>query len=336
MRSHNNPSKNRVREAWMEWLPASYDTCRSPVGLYLQGRENLELSGYRAKNLMPRQLVGCENNMGELPAVVRSAHGVRVIAGSPSEAVAILMRERVDPLLFANLDFEGAYETYAPDILATLRLLVPTDENEPTDLAVTSFAGRAHALKLGSLHASKFHSTLGDHEIVHTQLAMMERRYGIVASMLADPYAERFGHLRRELGFLWWVVMGLGLMGVGRRRYGEYDTGFLRASVNPALRSIEARLSDGSQRNGLRLVREPALAEALERQVTRLWPTAFKHILYYSPLHQPMQTWFIKIWRMDEGAYTVRDLVRQVWDLAVRTPLTFISSDGMEVVIGNQ
>ncbi|OGL99352.1 hypothetical protein A2304_00035 [Candidatus Uhrbacteria bacterium RIFOXYB2_FULL_57_15] len=334
MHSHDNPPKNKVRDAWMDFLPASFEIDRAPVGLYLPGAENLELDHYARKGIAPRQLIGCERDVAILPEVVRNARGIRVIAGAPAAAAPILMRERIAPIRFANLDFEGGYETHVRDILAALRLTAPCCDDS-SDLAVTSYAARGHSLRDGSLHASKFRSTLDDHEMVYTQLRMMERRYEIAATMLANPYARPYSHLRRELGFMWWMVMGLGLMDIGRHGYGAFDTKFLSARISPGIDAIELRLNGNGHGEGLRLVREPMLAMAMEERTTILWPTAFRHILYYSPSGQPMQAWFLKYWRIEGGRYSLRDLCRQVWDLAVRTPLTFISADGMDVTINN-
>lgn len=335
MRSHDNPPKNWVRGAWMDFLPASFDMTHSVVGVYLPGPENLELSPYLAKGIMPRQLVGCERNLEVLPLVLRNAHGVRIVAGTVSDAVEILMREGGQPIRFANLDFDGGYETHVADIFATLRLLIPGVDT-PVDLAVTSYAARIHSLLNGSLHASKFHSTLSNHELMYTQLGLMERRYEMAARTLSSSFAESFGHLRRELGFLWWLVMGFGLMDIAPTGYGEFDAGFLRQRVSPCIRVIEAKLKRADHINGrIQLVREPSLQGVMEERVVRFWPTAFRHILYYSTHNQPMQTWFLKIWRLEEDRFTLRDLCRQVWDLAARTPLTLVSSQGMWATIGN-
>lgn len=335
MRSHDNPPKNWVRGAWMDFLPASFDTARSVVGLYLPGPENLELAHYLNKGVAPRQLVGCERNLRVLPDVLRNARGVRIVAGTLSDAVEILMREEVRPIHFANLDFDGGYETHVADIFATLRLLVP-GVGTPVDLALTSYAARAHSLRSGSLHASKFHSTLSDHELVHTQLGAMERRYKVAARTLSSSYAESFGHLRRELGFMWWLVMGLGLMDVAPSGYGEFNARFLRQHLSPCIQRIEVELTRSPSVNGqIQLVREPSLKSAMEERVVRLWPSAFRHILYYSPRNQPMQTWFLKVWYVEEDRFTLRDLCRQVWDLVARTPLTLVSSDGTVVTIGH-
>lgn len=332
MHSHDNPTKNRVRDAWMDFLPAFFEHGCGPVGLYLPGSENLELSGYQSKGITPGRLVGCERDADLLPAVVRNARGVRIIAGTPTDAFQILSGERVLSLRFANLDFEGGYETHVRDVMSALRLLVPPPE-EASDLAVTSHAARQHSLRDGSLNASKFLSALDDHELVYTQLRLMERRYAIASGFLAHACARPFAHLRRELGFLWWLVIGLGLIDADGVGHGSFDLPFLRARISPPILSILDRLREAADDGGLHLVRDRLLSEALAGRTVRLWPTAFRHTLYYSPQGQPMQTWFVKFWRVDDRRFTMRDLCRQVWDLAARTPLTFVSSDGMDVHI---
>lgn len=337
MHSHDNPSKNRVRGAWMDFLPASFDISgHQPIGLYLPGCENLELPGYLAKGLAPRQLVGVERDLERLPGVVRSSGGIRVVAGTPLDAVNILVRERSARLAFANVDLEGNYDACVNQILALFRMM-PFDDDRPADLAVTSYAARVHGLHGGLVNASKFASGIDDVDQVSTQIGTMQQRYDVVTSMLATRNGvKRFSHLWRELGFLWWVVIGMGLADTAADGYGSLDLGYLRDELSPALKRVEQALQAGGRGTDVRLVRERALADRLERRTVTLWPTAFRHILYYSPQHQPMQTWFLKFWRITHAdGRTMRDLLRQVWDLAVRAPLTFVSAEGVDVTINN-
>ncbi|NBS41326.1 hypothetical protein EBS80_01550 [bacterium] len=336
MHSHDNPPKNRVRNAWMDFLPASFDLpTNQPVGLYMPGVENLELPGYLAKGLVPRQLIGVERELDRLRGVVRSAAGIRVIAGTPLDAVNILARERIGRLSFAWADLEGSYDNHVNQILALFRVMPPDDER-PACLAVTSYAARAYGLRTGLANASKFASGIDDVDQVATQIETMQQRYDVVAAMLSTRNGvKRFSHLWRELGYLWWTVIGMGLIKPREEGPGTLDLAYLHDELSPALKQIESRLKDGTGEGNL--VRDRALADRLERRTVRLWPTAFRHILYYSPQHQPMQTWFLKFWKVEHAdGLTMRDLLRQVWDLAVRAPLTFVSKEGMDVTINNQ
>jgi len=339
--SHDNPPKNRMRDAWMSFLPESLDHARPargplrPIGLYLPSWENLELPGYLAKGIAPSQLVGAERDLDRLPEVIERAQGIRLIAGSVLEAAEILMLEKSPRLWFANVDLEGGYDSHAAEILSLFRLLPPNGD-DAAHLAVTSYAARAHGIANGIEHASKFASGIDDLDQVVTQLGIMERRYAIIAGMLSCAEAKPITHLCRELGFLWWLVIGMGLMDGSGSAYGTYDSSYLRDTISPGIRRIRDTLKDARATKTFRLARDRELAEALGRRTVTMWPTAFRHFLYYSPQHQPMQTWFVRFYAVDHAdGRTVQDLLRQVWDLAFRTPLTYISSEGMEVTINN-
>lgn len=327
-RSHNYPPKNRGRDEWMSFLPSSFMIPSETSGLYLPGVENLELPGYLKKGCRPELLIGAEHDEERFPLVQANARGIR-LTRTIREAVEFIEGERLPLLTFANLDFDGSYDTFIPSLLSLFRVF---PNHRGGFFAVTSYAARdAQALRQGACNVSKFYSGLVDRLTFHTEFGrMLERhealRLGLGARM--EPHT----HLARELGFLWWMTLAMGVTVRDERGGGQYDRKFMN-SVTKVLRRI-TKLVEGVTQNAadLHFVREPELYELLQGRRSHLWPTDFRHLAYYTACRQPMRTWMLRIIPVtdvaDTAPPTVQEVLAQMWELAARAPLRYIDESG--------
>ena len=316
----------------MSFLPETFPKNLRTYGLYRPSHGNLELADYRAKRINPNWLFGPEHDPDLCGAVKESAQGVRIVEGSVQDAVNIIQSEGQDHLTFANLDFDGAYNTYVEQILSVFRVML-NQPNELGYLGVTSFAAREHGLTQGMNNISKFYSGLDDFVGFHTDLGRMRDRYASLGKMLTKVDAEAHSHLARELGFLWWMVVGMGMISYdGQDGYGRFDDQYLSQDVGSCLAEIDQKCTELKRGRDFVWTGVPELAKVLTKRRVCLWPTELVHIMHYTQRNQPMQTWFLKFWRVniEPDGETVQNLLRQIWELAVRSPLLYIDRNGRE------
>lgn len=328
-RNYAYPAKNRGRDEWMSFLPRSFDIPSETSGLYLPGTQNLELAGYLAKGARPGLLFGAEHDDARFPIVQENAHGIRVVR-TVLDAVDAIEAERLPLLTFVHLDFDGNYDTYVDDILRIFRVF----PNERAGyFAVTSYAARdAKALRQAMCNVSKFYSGLADRVRFHTEFGRMLERHDAVRKLLG-AHMEPQRHLARELGYLWWMVLVMGITSRNGNGLGCYDQAFLHSIKRP-LKRITKRvegLLDAATYMPVTLDEE--LHELLQDRSCQLWPTDFRRVAYYSASQysQPMRTWMLRIIPVPDGTTvppTVQEVLTQVWELAARAPLRYVSELG--------
>lgn len=329
MRTFNNPAKNGVRDDWMSFQPDTYEP--DDLIVYLPGEENLEFPGYRAKGVRPKQLIGAENVEARFGRVQANAPGIYVERGSVQQAVETIVRERRGRVRAANLDFEGSYLTYVRDLYSVFRVL---HDRRESYLAVTSYAGRGRdTIAQGVLNTSKFYSSMGSSFTFYGEYGRMLRRHNRITARF-DSEAEEHTHLSRELGLLWSIVLGVGLVDPGSDGYNVLDEIGL-ARVETGLNKIEQRFDADATMRPDALLNVPELADLLKERRTWYWPSEFRHYAYMSANHQPMRTWFFKIHpEQANERRTLWEVMRQIWDLAVMTPLIFVDQDGTTDIYG--
>jgi hypothetical protein len=139
--SYNYPAKNRVRQGWMDFLPAHLSP-ETPV-LYLPGKENLELNGYLQKGIRPAYIFGVE--IEEYAHEIAKRHpDIWVLHGSLAEAIRLLDQKRTPKIRVVNMDFDGPALQYGGDtLLQVFKIFPPWPDGY---LAVTSYAARDPAV----------------------------------------------------------------------------------------------------------------------------------------------------------------------------------------------
>lgn len=324
-RTFQYPAKDYLRGQFAQFVPPG-----PGFGLYLPGPENLELPLYVARGYRPADLIGAEHSAANIAEVTRNAQGVRVMHGEIRDVVATIERERLPRLRIASLDFDGSYDTDITALLSVARVFPAEPDGH---LMVTSYAARDQdAVRQGVIAASKFYSALGDLDRFQRGFDRMLRRYGHLQRHLSNAVATDQSHLCRELGFLWWMVLFMGFTRLDGA-YGTLDEDGI-AEVNRVL----ARISDKvvAQRRGTQFVRvrAPELREILSGRHCQMWPTDFRHFAYASRMNQPMRTWFFRICPMVDDPPTVLEVVEQMWELAVRAPLTLVDPHGDPITFG--
>lgn len=326
MRDFDYPAKNTVRDAWMRFLPESLQDIHA-YGLYLPGHQNLELPLYLQKRLSQDRLVGAEHDPDRWRAVKRAAQEIRLVHGSVREAVQMIEQVQLPRLRFANLDFEGLYSRLIGEILSIFRVF-PSQSGGY--LCVTSFSSRdEEALVQGMVHTSKFYSGRRDRTEFMIDYGQVVDRYASLKRMLTDSRVQDHSHLTRELGFLWWMTLVMGVMQYSGDAYGTFDGAYL-SKIDQVLERIDNRLR--SHREGIldfHLVYEPELAEMMKRHISCLWPSAFRHFIYYTSTGQPMHVWMLKIdYVATKKKPTHQEVLEQVWQFATRTPLVYVDKVG--------
>jgi len=305
--------------------------------LYLPASENLEFSGYVEKGVQPNLMIGAEHDENEYPTVFENSNGIHLVQGSVCQAVDYLIKHRLPRLVSANIDLDGNYNTFAHDIVSIFRVL-PNPDHGCGYLAVTSYAARDHGLAQGVLNVSKFCSGLeiSDLEFSRGWRSMIDY-YAVLGRHLPGYDAREYTHLAREFGLLWWLVVGMASVNIPNSyTYAEANQLFVKGEISQVLSQITRQALDLDRGTEFYKLRDRRLTLLLGKRHTQLWPTEMCRIMYYTLNHQPMQTWFFKIWEVDKETKTVRQLLRQMWELAVRTPLTFVSDTGIPITIGKE
>lgn len=335
-RTYDYPAKNGVRDLWMAFLPPHIPNIAGCTGLYLPAPENLEGPGYAAKGFNPAMLIGAEHHPDRAAEVRVAAPGIQLVTGPIRAAVDHAIKSGLPRLTFANLDFEGSYNTYLEDLLSVFRAF-PAD---PAGyLAVTSYAARDdEAIIQGVVNISKFYAGLGyDMSRFFRETGMMMERYKAMNRVLeTESRVPDHMHLSRELGFLWWLAVGMIVTAYRDDGYGTRDEAFL-STIEGHLREISSRVLDLGRGTEFCLVPMPELAPLLQKKRCELWPKHLTHIAYHSHgrMKQAMRTWFVEVERIRDAAEmpTAQEVLEQVWQLARRTPLTYIDESGSRITI---
>lgn len=327
MRSYDYPAKNTVRDAWMRFLP-EYLQDTHTYGLYLPGHQNLELPSYTQKQLSTDRLIGIENDPDRLRSVKRAACGIRLIHGNVRDAIRVIEQANLPRLRFANLDFEGRYSRLIGEILSLFRVFPSPSGGY---LCVTSFSSRDEdTLAQGMAHTSKFYSGRAERAEFMIDYGRVVNRYVALKRMLKDPRASDHSHLTRELGFLWWITLVMGLMQYSHDGYGTFDDAYL-SEIDQVLERMDERLR--LQRVAaldFHLVYEPELAVIMQRHASCLWPSAFQHLIYYTDSGLPMHVWMMKIDCVEtKKKPTHQEVLEQVWQFETRTPLVYVDKAGV-------
>ncbi len=333
-RTHNYAAKNGVRNEWIRFLGDAgvLGDPHDASGFYLPGIENIELELYRRLGIDPRRLVGAEH-LVHLAPLVRERDVMTLVQGSISKAVEAVIAQQLHPLTFAHVDLDGSYHTFLEDFLSLFRVF-PTRTGGC--LCVTSYSARDdETVMQGVVNTSKFYSVAGNMGQFWKDYGRMLERHTALRRMLVDSRSEDHAHLSRELGFLWWIalVMGTveesvqdGRLSVVHRSYIDTLEGPLR-SLTEHVQSISTNARD------FRLVHEPALRDLVSKTRCPLWPDRFEHYAYHTTGHQPMRTWMIRLIHVPEGMEppTHLEIIEQLWNMAVRTPLVFYNESGVRV-----
>lgn len=327
MRNYDYPAKNVIREAWMRFLPTYFQDANAH-GLYLPGIQNLELPAYLRKRTAPARLIGIENDPDRIENVRKNAQSIQLIHGNVRDAVRRIQETGLPRLRFANLDFEGLYHRLIGEILSLFRVF-PSEKGG--FLCVTSFSSRdEETLIQGMIHTSKFYSGRRQRGEFLVDYGHLVKRYAELDRTLTRPHrTSDSGHLTRELGFLWWMALVMGVMQYSESGYGILDEAYLK-KIDVVLERIRDRvdlLSEGTL--DFHLVHEPELASIMSQQLCCLWPSQFQHYIYYNGHQLPMHVWMLKIdFVKTEKKLTHQDVLERVWQLGVHTPLVSVDKNG--------
>jgi len=329
-RTYDYPSKNTVRGEWYNFLSAMEIDALSVHGLYLPGWENNEIDGYCRLGYKPEQLIGCEHDPSMFPNVVRNAAGIRLHSGNISDAVSRIKAERLPMLAFANLDFDGIYDTYVEEILSLFNVF-PTSKGGA--LAITSYSARDDdCLSQGSVNVSKFYAALGEEVHFLSDMGLMVDRWRDGKRLLASRVPDHC-YLSRELGLLWWLVIVMMVVSYGKGGYGTIDRPFLKR-IGACLDRLTKNVARTAKGKGIAFVSDDELCRLLSRRRVALWPTEFRHFIHYSQRSQPMRTWFFRLTPALHPAPTAQELVVQMWQLALRASLVYVDDRGSLVRFG--
>ena len=329
MQSYNYPAKNRVRDEWMRFLPPSFHMSTS--GLYLPGPENLELPGYQKKGFLPENGFGAEHDQDRFGHVASNAGGMHVVLGSVSDTIDEV-RASGQHLSFANLDFDGTAHTFVDQVIKLFTVF----PKEPSGcLAVTSFASRnPRSLTKGIENTSKFYSGLEDPMAFFHGYGQMVNRYRALKKQLVNKRTDDHTHLSRELGFLWWLALVLGVIDHNAQGWGVVNHPHLNRIENVLTKIQERSRALEKKDKDFHLVREARLHKRLKRRKSRLWVERFSHLFYYTEQSLPMQTWMFEISHAPSGERpTHAQVLQQMWQLALRAPLIYVDPQGTTITI---
>ncbi|MCX6714277.1 MAG: hypothetical protein NTX72_00490 [Candidatus Uhrbacteria bacterium] len=326
--TYNYPAKNTVRSAWMEFLPDTF--VQSDSGLYLPGHENLELAAYLEKGLVPKQMVGVEQDPLLIDHVRENAQGTLIVHGNVTSAVQYIEQTQTTNLRFANLDLSNSYRDSIEQILSLFRVF---PSSQGGYLAVTSYSARDNeTLTEGVINTSKFFSVVKSQEQFFGPYGQMLNRYRAMHGTWNRSEKNKHTHLTRTLGFLWWI--GLVLGSVRKARTGRYVIDELYLSqIKSEIDAIseEARLLVEGDRN-FHLVRNKSLGKLFAKRRSELVPTRLQQFIHLSRRSQPMQTWMLHIAPMT-GAQkpTHQEVIGDLWQLMTHGTLVMVDESGTRV-----
>lgn len=333
-RTFNYPAKNAERDSWMQgFLPRTL--LNESTVLFLPAPEWLERTGYLEKGIRPHHLIGAEHDQTVLVEVEANRGEARLIAGSIRHAVETTMAERLPPFCVASLDFDGSYNTYVRnfDLLSVFRAFPARPEGY---LRITSYSARGRSsLERGVENISKFYSGLG-----FSMTRFMQELAGMVdvhrrLKRMQDSRVPDHAHMARELGLMWWLTLGMGLMDYDRFGYGKMDQKYM-AELGPILDHVAEQARNIQEGTELSIMSIPELAGVLGRRKSSLWPTEMWRTAYMSINNQPMRTWYFRISHVENmsQAPTLRDVLEQLWNLTKTENLVFIDEHGSSITIG--
>lgn len=328
-RSFYYPAKNSIRDLWFDFVGQVKNPRRSS-GLYLPAVENLELPGYQRLGFVPDNLIGCEHDPEIVPEIRRNAQGIRIIPGSISEGVKTIKQSGLPRLAFANLDFDGIYDTYVEEILSLFNVFPVSPAGY---LAVTSYSARDDVcISQGAVNMCKFYAALGDQVRFLSDIGVITDRWRGGKRLLGSKVPDHY-YVSRELGLLWWLFMVMTLVSYNGKGYGTIDRGMLKR-MEGRLEKLSAQAAAVSKGKGMAFVTDDGLYDLLTSRSVQLWPTDFHHFIYYSQMSQPMRTWFFRICVLKGSQRTAQELLMQIWQLALRAPLVYIDDLGKSVTFG--
>lgn len=327
MRNYDYPAKNMIRDAWMRFLPAHFQDTNAH-GLYLPGIQNLELSTYLHKRMVPARLIGIENDPDRIEDVRKNAKAIHLLHGNVRDAVRVIEEGRLPRLRFANLDFEGLYHRLISEILSLFRVF-PSEKGGY--LCVTSFSSRdEETLHQGMIHTSKFYSGRRQRGEFLMDYGRMVTRYAVLDRTRSRPHrTPDYSHLTRELGFLWWMTLVMGVMEYDVEGYGVLNEAYL-AKIDMILERISERV--GALSEGVldfHLVNDLELADIMAHRTCFLSPSRFQHYIYSNGHQSPMHVWMLKIDFVKSGKKpTHQEVLERVWQFATHTPLVSVDKNG--------
>lgn len=322
-RTYDYPSKNAVREAWMDFLPDFHGT--HAHGLYLPGPENLELPGYLKKGCLSQHLVGCEHNKAAAFRLARRPTPTRLVGGNIRDGVELIESIGWPRLTFANLDFDGMYDTYVEEIMSLFRVFPAATDGY---LAITSYGARDdECLEQGAVNISKFHVASGHGGFLPEVGALCDQWMVVKRLVRSDIPCQHY--VSREIGLLWWLALLMSAVGYqDDTAYGAIDTAFV-GRIQEALEVLTSKVKILGRATHFLLLDEPQITAWFAQQPAMLWPTDLRHFLYHSQGNQPMHTWFLRICCMEPPHLpTAQEVVRQVWQLAMRAPVVYVDETG--------
>lgn len=316
----------------MRFLPMHFQDPQA-YGLYLPGIQNLELQSYRRKRMSEQRLIGIENDPERIDAVRENAGRINLLHGNVPDAVQFIQESDLPRLRFANLDFEGLYNRLIGEILSLFRVF-PSEKGGY--LCVTSFSSRdEETLLQGMIHTSKFYSGRRLRGEFLVDYSRMVNRYASLGRNRSHPLrTPDYSHLTRELGFLWWMTLVMGVMQYEEGGYGFVDETYLK-KIDVILEKIRERASALAEgKLDFHLVHESELADVMSQQRCCLYPSKFQHYIYYNGHQLPMHVWMLKIDFVKEGKRpTHQEVLERVWELATRTPLVSVDKNGDAITL---
>ncbi|MFH1405303.1 MAG: hypothetical protein ABIH21_04380 [Patescibacteria group bacterium] len=326
-RSYDYKAKNAVRDMFLGFMPPQFPA--GSTGLYLPGRENLELPGFVKKGILPVNLIGAEHDSETFAQIASVNSGIRLYLGDLRKAVDMAEQLHFSRFVFASLDFDGSYHTDLEDLLSVFRIFPGSPDGY---MSVTSYVARDRGtVSQGVANILKFLSAIEDPSEFYSDYGSMLRRHDAFMRFFHSK-ASSARQLAWELGLLWWVVIGLSVTEIQNDGlYGRLDSGFLKR-LNVPLSRIEAMAKKCSAESFFVASSDSRLGKLLEERRCQYRVQAFQHFAYRTQSGQPMRTWLFYFREADpQDQPTAREVLEDVWRLALRQPLVFLDKNGVKI-----
>lgn len=311
---YGTPGKTSVRSHWGHFVgygkPLS--VMQNTHVLFFPAERALELPIYRGLGIPLEHMQGIECDPRTAEAIRTQAFGFPLFEGYLDAFLATRSSGK-DPETFDAcwLDFDGAFNTFADDIIRTVGTLRLANGS---CLGVTSFVGRDRPTIMDSAVAmSIFRSCL--------TAAHFQRLVDHLSDQLApdgvptrgEKAVAHYNTIARELSFMALIIRAL-----GERVHPDFRTRFTTASagIAEAIADIMQRRHHKNPHNvPFPLVEFPEVRELLQTTTTAMWPQDLARFNYFSHARQKLFTWFLRM-EARYHAHEQRPLLTVLDDLA--------------------
>lgn len=287
---YDYPAKNVVRS---HWVPFAADNVLSSVlnevhVWFFPGPQALEVAGYRQVGMQISQLVGFEWDAARAAAVRSEVPSLAIVPTSLKEFLANTALRQAAPD-WANLDFDGTFQTFASDIRGVVDRLALS---RAPRLGLSSLSTRDTSALIECVKAlSLWSAILGDRfELGVDLLRRGNLRAGIVSKEPMPTYM-----ICRELAALLLIMRSF-----GERAYGSRDA-MPAVAFREAWERVDAEVDAvirDEMSTGVNVIRPLPLASCgdlgslIRDRVIPVRPTRRFRFAYQSPEHKWRWTWY--------------------------------------------